>query len=323
MPTKLFVGNLPEDCTKESLQDLFGSYGGIDEVAIIKNFAFIHFTSEDDAKKAMKDLHGTKFAGKALNVELSNRGEKRDNRGRDNRDNRDNRDSRDNRDRGRDRDRDRDRSERGPRSSRDGPGVLGAGPGLGPLVSPGLGALGGAPGLASLLPGGLGALGGLGANPLGGLGILSELNTLAAVAGKNQQLQQQQHQPSSVQQQQLPPNRTNGREQPDPDVRVRREVVHTQDIPNSASMGLGNGYVIYERYYVDASHPLLKGLPLPQLPRMSDSRQATGNVNNAAPPSASINLNPGGGGGSAAYRDRSPMNGNREFDLRDYNHQRQ
>ena len=31
-----------------------------------------------------------------------------------------------------------------------------------------------------------------------------------------------------------------------------------------------DGYVIYERFYVDRSHPLLKGLPVPELPRVQD-----------------------------------------------------
>lgn len=321
MPTKVFVGNLPDDCAQETLRDVFGSYGGIDEVAIVKNFAFIHFSSEGDANNAVRDLDGSKIGGKQINVEIS---KKQDggNRGGMRRDNRD-------RDRG---DRDRDRNDRGgPRRGRGGPpdrptnagGILGAGPlgsngplgggppSIGGLPVSQLGGLGGTPlggltgaPLAGLAGNPLGALGGVSAPaPLGGIGILSAVNTLAAVAEKQQQLNSVQQQPPPNQGLPFQERRTE-RDQPDPDVRVRREVVPTRDVPNAAAMGLTNGYVIYERYYVDPTHPLLKGLPLPELPRMSDGLANRDNVRNDQ---RRDNFE--------GYRDRSPVhNGRRDVD---------
>ena len=39
--TKLFVGNLPHDCTNSELRTLFEPYGEITECEIIKDFAFV------------------------------------------------------------------------------------------------------------------------------------------------------------------------------------------------------------------------------------------------------------------------------------------
>ena len=317
---KLFVGNLPENCPDETIRDLFSPYGSVEDVVIIKNYGFVKFANEDDAAKAAKDLNQSKLSGKTIIVEASK--PKRDQG--DNRDG--NRDNRDRRDGGRDRDRGdrggRDRArrdDRGPRRDRDGPGGPpgGSGPGLGPLIGGlgggnlnGLGALGslgglGAPPLGAPLGAQLG--GPLGA-PLGGLGILSAVNTLAAVAEKKQRLDSTQQQPSQQtqrqQQPQAPPSQAaSNKDQPDPDVRVRREVVHTRDVPNAAAMGLGSGYVIYERYYVDGNHRLLQGLPLSQLPRMSDNRPVPDN-----PDTKQAYLNEVANDmNQSQFRDRSPV----------------
>ena len=39
--TKLFVGNLPEDCTQKDLQGAFEVHGEVTECDIIKNYAFV------------------------------------------------------------------------------------------------------------------------------------------------------------------------------------------------------------------------------------------------------------------------------------------
>ena len=339
MSTKLFVGNLPDDCPDDTIRDLFAPYGNLDDVVVIKNYGFVKFTNEDDASRAVKDLDKSIIAGKTINVELSKpRRDQGDNRG-GNRDNRDRRDGGRDRDRGDRSGRDRDRGgrdDRGPRRDRDGQGGPPgrSGPGLGPLIGglgganlDRLGALGGlgglgAPPLGAPLGAPLGGpLGGqLGAQlgaPLGGLGILSAVNTLAAAAGKNQQLNSaQQQQPP--QQQQTPPQRRNSQDQPDPDVRVRGEVKHTQDVPNAAALGLGGGYVIYERYYVDGSHPLLTGLPLPKLPLLSDVRPNNQPDNR---PDSRQNQNDIQNSRDV-YRDRSPMNSNGDFERRNYDQRR-
>ena len=234
MPTKVYVGNLPDNCNPDNLRGLFGPYGEINELTVIKNFAFVHFAKEEDANNAVQDLHKSKMLGQQITVEISkSKGRVREN-DRSNGDARDN--HRDNR-----RDRRDERRDRGVRR--------------GPHSSVGMNApLGGILGAAPVDP-----------NILGGLGIFSAVNTLAAAAAAEQQNRQQELNRQDLQ-------RVNSQcQQPDPDVRVRREVVHSREVPNAGKLGLTDGYVIYERYYVDSTHPLLKGLPIPELPRMTDT----------------------------------------------------
>ena len=41
MPTKLYIGNLPEDTDKPELEDMFSKYGKIVEFDILKDYGFI------------------------------------------------------------------------------------------------------------------------------------------------------------------------------------------------------------------------------------------------------------------------------------------
>lgn len=61
---------------------------------------------------------------------------------------------------------------------------------------------------------------------------------------------------------------------PDPDIRVRREVVHVKNVPNADKYDFNSGYVIHERYYVLPSHPLLNGMNVSQLPTLSETNCA-------------------------------------------------
>ena len=61
---------------------------------------------------------------------------------------------------------------------------------------------------------------------------------------------------------------------PDPDIRVRREVVHVRNVPGADKYGFDSGYVIHERYYVLPSHPLLNGLNVAQLPTLGQTNCA-------------------------------------------------
>lgn len=71
VPTKVFVGNLPEDCPKETLQKELENYGKVVEFDVVLNYAFAHFKIMDDAKDAVTGLNGKEFMGKKLRVELS------------------------------------------------------------------------------------------------------------------------------------------------------------------------------------------------------------------------------------------------------------
>lgn len=77
MSNKLYVGNLERTVTEEELEALFGEHGEILEVAIItdratgesRGFAFVEFSSREDADEAKKALDGHELNGRALRVD--------------------------------------------------------------------------------------------------------------------------------------------------------------------------------------------------------------------------------------------------------------
>ena len=69
--TKIFVGNLPDRYPDDSLRELFEQYGEVSECDVIKNFAFVHFVSEEEAEAAVKGLNGVEVKGKNIRVEIS------------------------------------------------------------------------------------------------------------------------------------------------------------------------------------------------------------------------------------------------------------
>uniref|UniRef100_A0A8C6F0Y6 RRM domain-containing protein n=1 Tax=Monodon monoceros TaxID=40151 RepID=A0A8C6F0Y6_MONMO len=80
-PGKLFIGGLHADTNENSLEVVFGKYGHIMEVILMKDrvtnksrrFAFITFENSADAKDAAKDMNGKSFDGKAIKVERANK----------------------------------------------------------------------------------------------------------------------------------------------------------------------------------------------------------------------------------------------------------
>ena len=58
---KLFIGGLPKDATEDQLQEIFGQYGSIDNVAIVKDketqeprgFGFITFQDFDSVDRCL------------------------------------------------------------------------------------------------------------------------------------------------------------------------------------------------------------------------------------------------------------------------------
>ncbi len=76
MGKKLYMGSIPFDATEDNLKELFSSIGEVESVKIItdaytgksKGFGFIEMASEEDAKKAIADLHGTTFMERTIIV---------------------------------------------------------------------------------------------------------------------------------------------------------------------------------------------------------------------------------------------------------------
>jgi len=69
--TKLYVGNLPETCSKSDLLTTFERFGAVAECDIVKNYAFVHYNVPEDAKAAADALDSTDFEGNTISVQLS------------------------------------------------------------------------------------------------------------------------------------------------------------------------------------------------------------------------------------------------------------
>jgi RNA recognition motif-containing protein len=87
MKKKLYVGNLSFETTETELKDLFSQAGSVDTVRIItdrdtgrsKGFAFVEM--DDGAEKAIAEMNGKEFKGRALTVNEARPMSPRDNRG--------------------------------------------------------------------------------------------------------------------------------------------------------------------------------------------------------------------------------------------------
>ncbi|KAI6190520.1 hypothetical protein M3Y97_00126900 [Aphelenchoides bicaudatus] len=68
---KLFVGNLADSVDSHRLKNLFLQYVTVIEADVLKNFAFVHVGSDEDAEQCINKLHKTIFEGRELHVERS------------------------------------------------------------------------------------------------------------------------------------------------------------------------------------------------------------------------------------------------------------
>ena len=72
----IYVGNLVFDVSEEDLKEAFEPFGEITEVRLImdkysgksKGFAFIEMPSKEEAEKAIEEMNGKEFKGRAMNV---------------------------------------------------------------------------------------------------------------------------------------------------------------------------------------------------------------------------------------------------------------
>ncbi len=76
MGRRLYVGNLPYSATEDQLTELFSRAGKVDNVRVMRDmatgrargFAFVEMASDDDAQKAISQLHEHQMEGRALVV---------------------------------------------------------------------------------------------------------------------------------------------------------------------------------------------------------------------------------------------------------------
>ena len=76
MGSRLYVGNLPYSTSEDQLTDLFSRAGKVDNVRVMRDmatgrargFAFVEMSSDDEAQKAITELHEHQLDGRALVV---------------------------------------------------------------------------------------------------------------------------------------------------------------------------------------------------------------------------------------------------------------
>ena len=75
MPKKIYVGNLPFSASQDEVRDLFSPYGEVLSVNLItdretgrsRGFGFVELDAPD-AERAISELDGRDFGGRALRV---------------------------------------------------------------------------------------------------------------------------------------------------------------------------------------------------------------------------------------------------------------
>ena len=85
MSTKLFVGNLSFNTTENDLQDAFAAHGQVVEANLMmdrmtgrsRGFAFITYSTPEEAQKAIAAMHGAQLDGRALTVNIARPKEER------------------------------------------------------------------------------------------------------------------------------------------------------------------------------------------------------------------------------------------------------
>ncbi|MEX0920595.1 MAG: RNA-binding protein [Candidatus Pacearchaeota archaeon] len=76
MSKRIYVGNLPWSVTKDKLEELFSSYGDMEDAIVIANkytgrsrgFGFVTFKNDADADKAIEGMNEKEVEGRPLSV---------------------------------------------------------------------------------------------------------------------------------------------------------------------------------------------------------------------------------------------------------------
>ncbi len=76
MGKRLYIGNLPYSADEQTLTDLFGQCGTVESVNIItdretgrsRGFGFVEMSTDEEADKAIQEMHGQECKGRPLTV---------------------------------------------------------------------------------------------------------------------------------------------------------------------------------------------------------------------------------------------------------------
>ncbi|CAI5710228.1 hypothetical protein KXD40_005057 [Peronospora effusa] len=66
--TKLYVGNLFYELTQEDVEAEFGKFGPIEQCAVKKGYAFVHYEQLEDAEMAVQEMNDKELGGRRLRV---------------------------------------------------------------------------------------------------------------------------------------------------------------------------------------------------------------------------------------------------------------
>jgi len=71
--TRLYLGNLPRNATKQDIENHFNSHGTgeITEVKLMNGFGFIEYKDAMDARDIVPAFHGSDFMGERLTVQFA------------------------------------------------------------------------------------------------------------------------------------------------------------------------------------------------------------------------------------------------------------
>ena len=75
--TRLYVGRLAPDTTRDDVADLFNRVGPIVDVRVLNGFGFIEFEDVRDAEYAVRDFDGTMFMGDRIIVQFAKQSTRR------------------------------------------------------------------------------------------------------------------------------------------------------------------------------------------------------------------------------------------------------
>lgn len=68
---KLFVGNLAEGVSSDQLRKIFSQFAKVTECDVLKNYAFVHVDTDDEANEVVKRLDGYIVEGRPIHIEKS------------------------------------------------------------------------------------------------------------------------------------------------------------------------------------------------------------------------------------------------------------
>jgi len=79
MASKLYVGNLSYDTRDDDLQELFSEYGQVVSAKVVmdrdtgrpRGFGFVEMGTAEEAQKAIQELDGKDFMGRAIKVNVA------------------------------------------------------------------------------------------------------------------------------------------------------------------------------------------------------------------------------------------------------------